>query len=73
MTYCNTVPCMTIRNVKDGTLLNREEAAEKLGVSLSTIDRYLRDGTLRRVKIGKRIVRIESAQLESLIQPESAR
>lgn len=73
MTYCNTVPCMTIRNVTDGTLLTREEAAEKLGVSLSTIDRYLRDGTLRRVKIGKRIVRIESAQIESLIQPEPAR
>lgn len=73
MTYCNTVPCMTIRNVTDSGLLSREQAAEKLGVSLSTIDRYLRDGTLQRVKIGKRIVRIQSEQLDSLIQPEPVR
>jgi excisionase family DNA binding protein len=64
---------MTNRNVTDMTLLSREEAAESLGVSLSTIDRYLRDGTLRRVKIGKRIVRIDAAQLSSLVQPEPAR
>lgn len=67
MTDCNTVPAMTNRNAATAPLLTREEAAEVLRVSVSTIDRYLRDGTIPRVRVGKRLVRIERADLDRIL------
>ena len=48
--------------------LTRFEAAEILQVSVATINRYLRDGVLRRNKVGKRLVRIDPACVEALLK-----
>lgn len=67
MTICNTVLHMTNRKVDDEVQdLTREEAATRLRVSVSTIDRYLKDGTLPKAKLGKRLVRINSSDVDAL-------
>ena len=48
--------------------LTRREAAEVLQVSLATINRYIKAGTLKASKIGKRLVRINPASVEALMQ-----
>ena len=53
-------------------LLTRREAADRLSVSLQSINRYLRDGILRRVKVGPRLVRIDPASIEGLLQMQPA-
>ncbi|MGB8205088.1 MAG: helix-turn-helix domain-containing protein [Candidatus Baltobacteraceae bacterium] len=35
---------------------SREELREKLGIGLNAIDRAIRDGALRSVRIGRRVV-----------------
>lgn len=72
MTDCNSVPRMTERNVSEKEMVTREEAAQLLRVSVSTIDRYLRDGTIPRVKLGKRLVRIERHSLNALLEGGAA-
>lgn len=65
---CNTVRHMTNRNEVDtAEWLTREETAKKLRVSVSTIDRYLKDGTLPGTKLGKRLVRISPVDVEALL------
>ena len=53
-------------------LLTRREAADRLSVSLQSVNRYLRDGILRRVKVGPRLVRIDPASVEGLLQMQTA-
>ena len=53
-------------------LLTRREAADRLSVSLQSVNRYLRDGILRRVKVGPRLVRIDPASVDELIQMQTA-
>ncbi len=49
-------------------LLTRQEAAERLRVSLPTINRMLNDGRLKRSSLGSsRLVRISEASIEALI------
>ena len=48
--------------------LTRRQAAEILQVSLASINRYVKAGTLRAYKIGKRLVRIDPASVEALMQ-----
>ncbi len=63
---------MTNRNEVDTTeRLTREEAATALRVSVSTIDRYLKDGTLPKAKIGKRLVRINRSDILALLTPSA--
>ncbi len=52
--------------------LTRFEAAEVLQVSIASINRYVKDGTLRAFKIGKRLVRIDPASVEALMQTAPA-
>ena len=42
--------------------------AEVLQVSIASINRYVKAGTLRAFKIGKRLVRIDPASVEALLQ-----
>lgn len=64
---------MTNRNLLDADpRMSREDAAETLRVSVSTIDRYLRDGILPKSKLGKRLVRIDRAAVEALLSGEKA-
>ena len=52
----------------EGTLLfTRFEVAERLKVSLSTVDRWLAEGTLNKVQIGGS-VRITEAEIQRLLQ-----
>ena len=59
-------------NQPKSRLLTRRDAADRLHVSLQSINRYLRDGILRSVKIGKRLVRIDPASIDELIQMQTA-
>ena len=52
--------------------LTRREAAEVLQVSLASVNRYIKAGTLRAYKIGKRLVRIDPRSIEALLQPVPA-
>lgn len=52
--------------------LTRNEAADVLQVSIASINRYIKAGTLRAYKIGKRLVRIDPASVEALLQTAPA-
>ena len=52
--------------------LTRREAADILQVSIASINRYIKSGTLRAYKIGKRLVRIDPASVEALLQTAPA-
>lgn len=51
--------------------LTRDEAAEMLSVSRVTVDRYIREGLLKSVKIGPRMVRITPESVDALLTPET--
>ena len=51
--------------------LTRREAAEVLKVSISTINRFVKAGTLKAAKVGKRLIRIDSRSVENLLQTAS--
>lgn len=44
------------------------EAADLLGVSPLTVYRWLRDGTLRGVRIGPKLMRIPRSEIERMTQ-----
>jgi len=52
--------------------LTRAEAAEILQVSIASVNRYMRAGTLRSFKISPRLVRIDPASVEALMQTQTA-
>lgn len=52
--------------------LTRREAAEILQVSIASVNRYVKAGTLRAYKISKRLVRIDPASVEALLQTQIA-
>lgn len=62
---------MTFRKV-DEEPLTRIEAAERSGLSIRTIDRYLADGTLPFHKLGKAKVRIFPSDIDALLTPAPA-
>lgn len=47
-------------------LLERREVAERLRMSIQTVDRRIKDGTLPSVTIGRRVL-VPAAQLEKFI------
>ena len=55
---------------RDINLLNRDEVADCLGTSVSTVVRLEKRGDLPRVKLG-RLVRFRSMDVEALIQQHS--
>lgn len=51
-------------------LLSVQEAADFLGLSVSTIRRYIRDGRLPAYRVaGERLLRIKRSDLEELLDP----
>ena len=51
-------------------LLSVQEAADFLGLSVSTIRRYIRDGRLPAYRVaGERLLRIKRSDLEALLDP----
>jgi excisionase family DNA binding protein len=47
-----------------------EEAARYLGVSRSTLFKYIREGRLRPVRLSSRKIYLECEQLDKLLEPE---
>jgi excisionase family DNA binding protein len=52
-------------------LLTRKQAAHLLGIGLKTLDRLVREGRLRHIKAGARILRFRPADIEYFLD-ESA-
>jgi excisionase family DNA binding protein len=48
-------------------MLTPEEVAERLAVTSNTVRGWLRDGTLKGVKLGKKVWRIKEDELDSYI------
>lgn len=46
----------------------RQEVADLLGLSIMTINRMMNSGTLRRIKVGLRSVRIDPASVQNLLE-----
>ena len=65
-------------NIASATpLLTRQQAAERLNVSESTLDRLIRSGDITAIKFSRRLVRVDPASVEAniaqrRIQPRSA-
>lgn len=51
--------------------LTKRQAAEILQVSLCSVNRYIAAGTLRAYKIPPRLVRIDPASVEALLQTQT--
>lgn len=51
------------------TWLTRQEAADRAGVDIRTVDAWLADGTLTRYRVGRRAVRIDAGQLDAVRTP----
>ena len=52
--------------------LTRREVAEMLQISIASVNRRMKDGTLRAFKVGKRAVRIAPESVEALMQAAPA-
>ncbi|MCP9237081.1 AlpA family transcriptional regulator [Lewinella sp. JB7] len=47
-------------------LITRQQAADLLSVSLSTVDNYIKDGLLQKKRVGMRNVRLLRVEVEKL-------
>jgi excisionase family DNA binding protein len=56
----------------DATLLTRREAAERLRISLSTLERWERTGRLTPTRLSPGVVRYRRADIERLIEEGAA-
>ena len=54
-------------------MLNRDQVAEKLGVSNRTVARWTERGVLPHVKLGKRVIRYRERDLDSLVEKRTVR
>lgn len=54
-------------NVSQLPLLTREEAAERLNVSVSTLRRLGRSGAVDEIRISARLIRIDPASVDSYL------
>ena len=48
-------------------LVSRKAGAAMLGISARSLDRLLRDGTLRPIRVGKRSIRLNLAELSNFM------
>ena len=48
-------------------LISRQEAAERLAISLRTVDGLIRRGQLRAYRIGPKLVRIDEKDLQAFL------
>jgi excisionase family DNA binding protein len=55
----------------DNKPLTRQEAAALLSVSLNTINNYLSNGTLSKIRLGKRLVRVDAKSVQELLAGDS--
>ena len=50
--------------------MTRRQVAELLQISIASVNRRMKDGTLRAFRVGQRAVRIDPASVEALMQSE---
>lgn len=50
-----------------GVLIKRKDAAVKLGISTRTFDRLIGEGTFRAIRVGRRSIRVNQAELDDFI------
>ena len=60
------------QNVRPQKPYTRQEAAELLGVAMPTIDRYMANGTLKRIRYSAHSVRITPESVHSLMEGGAA-
>jgi excisionase family DNA binding protein len=53
-----------VRSAVRGRLVDRSEAADRLGVSTDTVRRLARDGYLSEIRVGRRAVRIPEGDVD---------
>jgi len=51
-------------------LLSPEEVAERLGVTPNTVRTWLRDGSLKGIKLGRKIWRVNETELQKFLSRE---
>ena len=54
-------------------MLNRDQVAEKLGVSNRTVARWTKRGVLPHVRLGRRVIRYRERDLDSLVEKRTVR
>ncbi len=54
-------------------LLTLEDVAERLGVHIRTLHRFVADGRLPAYRIGPRLVRIRTSDVEAFLEPVQTR
>ena len=52
-------------------LFSPEEVAEQLGVTPNTVRTWLRDGSLKGIKLGKKIWRVNETELQEFLNREA--
>lgn len=62
-------PPVNRRERRHPELIGLPEAAERCGVHYRTIRRWVATGRLDAVRVGPRLLKIDAAQLETLMQP----
>ena len=60
-----------VGRVNDGVLMNRQEVADHLGVSMDTVDRRVADGGLVATRIGARVM-FKPSDVESFVNESRA-
>nr|WP_082966254.1 helix-turn-helix domain-containing protein [Mycolicibacter sinensis] len=50
-------------------LIGLTEAAERCGVHYRTIRRWIASGQLKAVRVGPRLLKVDAAQLDAMLQP----
>lgn len=50
-------------------LIGLQEAADRCGVHYRTIRRWVASGDLKAVRVGRRLLKVDAADLEALMQP----
>ncbi|WP_324667191.1 Gene 36 protein (Gp36), probable excisionase [Mycobacterium canetti] len=50
-------------------LISLQDAADRCGVNYRTMRRYIAAGRLQAVRVGPRLLKVDAAELDSLLQP----
>ena len=63
-----------LRNIDERTAtqkplkpMTRQEVCDYLSISLSSVNRYMKDGRLKAIHIGPRLVRVDPSSVQNLI------
>lgn len=55
-----------MENKQERKMVSKAVAAAMLGISASTVERLIKNGTLKAIKIGPKLVKIDVAEIERI-------